>query len=132
MAGLYRSARSRQGSVSRSTTDLIDVMIDVMTEIVQSPPPHSLAPLLLSWYDRAGRTLPWRGGSDLYAILVSELMLQQTRVDTVLGYWSRFMERFPTVADLAAAAEDDVMAAWSGLGFYRRLWEFRSQRNAKP
>jgi len=47
-------------------------------------------------------------------------MLQQTRVDTVLGYWDRFMERFPTVADLAAANEDDVMAAWSGLGFYRR------------
>jgi len=91
-----------------------------MIEVVLSPPPPSLAPLLLSWYDREGRTLPWRGISDLYGILVSELMLQQTRVDTVLGYWDRFMERFPTVADLAAAHEDDVMAAWSGLGFYRR------------
>lgn len=91
-----------------------------MIGTVPAPPPQSLAPLLLCWYDRAGRTLPWRGSSDLYAILVSELMLQQTRVQTVLGYWGRFMERFPTVADLAAAPEDDVMAAWSGLGFYRR------------
>jgi A/G-specific adenine glycosylase len=91
-----------------------------MIQSVLPPSPDALAPLLLSWYDRAGRTLPWRGTSDLYAILVSELMLQQTRVDTVLGYFGRFMERFPTATDLAAADEEDVMAAWAGLGFYRR------------
>jgi len=91
-----------------------------MIRAVNDPSPNALAPLLLAWYDRAGRTLPWRGTRDLYAILVSELMLQQTRVDTVLGYFDRFMTRFPTVTALAAASEEDVMAAWSGLGFYRR------------
>lgn len=82
--------------------------------------PSSLAPLLLAWYDRCGRTLPWRGGSDLYPILVSELMLQQTRVDTALRYFEPFLERFPSVEALAQAPEEEVMAAWSGLGFYRR------------
>ena len=82
--------------------------------------PSVLAPLLLDWYDRNGRVLPWRGIDDLYAILVSELMLQQTRVDTVLRYFDRFLTRFPTVEVLASADEEEVMAAWSGLGFYRR------------
>jgi A/G-specific adenine glycosylase len=75
---------------------------------------------LLDWYDRQARALPWRGQSDPYAIWVSEVMLQQTRVDTVLGYYGRFLQRFPTPAALAAAGEDQVLAAWSGLGYYRR------------
>ncbi|MEE2830664.1 MAG: A/G-specific adenine glycosylase [Myxococcota bacterium] len=82
--------------------------------------PRELAPLLLRWYDQHGRSLPWRGSKDLYAILVSELMLQQTRVDTVLRYYEPFLERFPDLARLAEASEEEVMAAWSGLGFYRR------------
>jgi A/G-specific adenine glycosylase len=75
---------------------------------------------LLAWYDEAKRDLPWRHTRDPYAVWVSEVMLQQTRVETVIPYWHRFLERFPTVAALAEASEDEVMAAWSGLGYYRR------------
>jgi A/G-specific adenine glycosylase len=75
---------------------------------------------LLRWYDAHKRDLPWRRSRDPYAIWVSEIMLQQTRVDTVIPYWSRFLERFPTASDLAAASEDEVLGAWSGLGYYRR------------
>ena len=75
---------------------------------------------LLSWYDVHRRDLPWRRARDPYAIWVSEVMLQQTRVETVVPYFERFMERFPTPAALAGASEDEVMAAWSGLGYYRR------------
>jgi len=82
--------------------------------------PADLAAPLLAWYDAGHRPLPWRGIDDLYRIWVSEVMLQQTRVDTVLGYYDHFLERFPTVQALAAADLDDVVAAWSGLGFYGR------------
>ena len=75
---------------------------------------------LLAWYDRARRDLPWRRRRDAYAIWVSEIMLQQTQVDTVLGYYERFLDRFPDVEVLAAASEEEVLAAWSGLGYYRR------------
>lgn len=64
--------------------------------------------------------MPWRRTRDAYAIWISEAMLQQTRVETVVGYWGRFLEAFPTPAALAAAEEDDVLAVWSGLGYYRR------------
>jgi A/G-specific adenine glycosylase len=79
-----------------------------------------IAEPLLRWYAREGRTLPWRDIGDPYRILVSEIMLQQTRVSTVLRYYPAFLERFPTIADLAAASEEEVLAQWSGLGFYRR------------
>ena len=82
--------------------------------------PARIAPLLLAWYDRHARTLPWRGIHDPYRTWVSETMLQQTRVETVLGYYDRFLQRFPTVADLAAAPEDDVLKMWEGLGYYSR------------
>lgn len=75
---------------------------------------------LLDWYDRHRRDLPWRRSQDPYRIWLSEVMLQQTRVETVLPYYERFLERFPTVNDLAAADEDEVLALWSGLGYYRR------------
>ncbi len=75
---------------------------------------------LLSWYQRNQRRLPWRGHPDPYAVWVSEIMLQQTRVETVLGYFSRWMERFPSLADLAQADLQDVLAAWEGLGYYSR------------
>ncbi|HEX6989638.1 MAG TPA: A/G-specific adenine glycosylase [Bacillota bacterium] len=75
---------------------------------------------LLAWYRRFGRKLPWRLTTDPYAILVSEFMLQQTRVETVIPYYHRFLRRFPTLGALAAAAEEDVLAAWEGLGYYRR------------
>lgn len=75
---------------------------------------------LLGWYRRHRRDLPWRRTRDPYAILVSEFMLQQTRVAVVADRWRRFLDRFPTVEALAAAPEDDVLALWSGLGYYRR------------
>jgi A/G-specific adenine glycosylase len=75
---------------------------------------------LLAWYDVEARDLPWRRTDDPYAILVSEVMLQQTRVETVLSYYARFLERFPTIGDLAKASIDDVLKAWEGLGYYRR------------
>lgn len=75
---------------------------------------------LLGWYRRDKRDLPWRRTRDPYAIWVSEVMLQQTRVETVIPYYARFLERFPTVRRLAEAPEGDVLAMWSGLGYYRR------------
>ncbi len=75
---------------------------------------------LLAFYDAHARDLPWRRTRDPYAIWVSEIMLQQTRVDTVLRYYDRFLARFPTTHALAAASQDEVLSAWSGLGYYRR------------
>lgn len=74
------------------------------------------------WFAREGRDYPWRRTSDPYRILVSELMLQQTRVETVLQrrYYERWLERFPDLDTLAGAAEDDLLKAWEGLGYYRR------------
>jgi A/G-specific adenine glycosylase len=73
-----------------------------------------------AWFERHGRRLPWRATNDPYAILVSELMLQQTQVATVLGYYQRWFECFPTVRDLASADESEVLHAWQGLGYYNR------------
>ena len=75
---------------------------------------------LLSWYDEGSRELPWRGTSDPYAIWVSELMCQQTRVDTVIPYFQRWMAALPTIEALARASIDDVLLLWQGLGYYRR------------
>jgi A/G-specific adenine glycosylase len=75
---------------------------------------------LLDWYDDHKRQMPWRETDDPYAIWVSEIMLQQTRVDTVRAYYRRFLEAFPTVEDLAAADRDEVLKLWEGLGYYSR------------
>jgi len=75
---------------------------------------------LLGWFQEHARDLPWRRTRDPYAILVSEVMLQQTQVDRVLPYYTRFLDRFPTVEDLANAATSDVIRIWSGLGYNRR------------
>lgn len=81
---------------------------------------NALAAAIVAHYRRHRRDLPWRRTRDAYAIWVSEIMLQQTRVATVIPYWERWMARFPTVAALAAAPLDDVLAAWAGLGYYSR------------
>ena len=75
---------------------------------------------LLAWYDREQRDLPWRRTTEPYAVWLSEVMLQQTQVDTVAPRFDSFLERFPDPAALAAASEQQVVAAWSGLGYYRR------------
>lgn len=84
-------------------------------------PDHAaIAEALAAWFEHAARDLPWRRTRDAYAIWVSEVMLQQTRVETVLGYWPRFVARFPDLGSLAAADEQEVLSLWSGLGYYRR------------
>ncbi|MCY3036885.1 A/G-specific adenine glycosylase [Aerococcus urinae] len=75
---------------------------------------------LFDWYDREGRHLPWRESKDPYRIWISEIMLQQTQVNTVIPYYQRFLQAFPTVEDLAAAEEDDLLKLWAGLGYYSR------------
>lgn len=86
--------------------------------------PHSLPPRwrsrLLRWYDAHRRDLPWRRTRDPYRIWLSEVMLQQTRVATVLSYYRDFLRRFPSLKALAAAKEREVLTLWSGLGYYRR------------
>ena len=75
---------------------------------------------LITWYLTEKRDLPWRRTNNPYYIWVSEVMLQQTRVDTVIPYYERFIEKFPTLADLAEAKEEDVLKMWEGLGYYSR------------
>ena len=75
---------------------------------------------LLAWYDAHARDLPWRKSRDAYRVWVSEIMLQQTRVAAVIEHYHEFLRRFPTVEKLASAREASVLAAWSGLGYYRR------------
>ncbi|HEY3704696.1 MAG TPA: A/G-specific adenine glycosylase [Terracidiphilus sp.] len=89
-----------------------------------STSPHWNAPLLraqlLDWYQANQRDLPWRRNKDPYSVWVSEIMLQQTRVAVVLDRHRQFLQRFPTITALAAAPEQEVLALWSGLGYYRR------------
>ncbi len=81
---------------------------------------ESIASILLDWYGRAGRDLPWRRTRDPYRIWISEVVLQQTRVAQGTDYYLRFTERFPDVESLAAASEDEVLRMWQGLGYYSR------------
>src|SRR6476660_3883296 len=81
---------------------------------------------LISWFKQEQRELPWRKDQDTYKVWVSEIMLQQTRVDTVIPYFNRFLEWFPTLEDLAAAEEEKVLKAWEGLGYYSRVRNLQS------
>lgn len=80
----------------------------------------ALPSLLLPWYESHARSLPWRENRDPYRVWVSEIMLQQTRVEAVIGYYARFLEAFPTVDSLADADEDRLLKLWEGLGYYSR------------
>jgi len=95
---------------------------------VTGPNPRELARVrrsVLDWYARAHRALPWRGSHDPYAVLVSEVMLQQTQASQVAARYPRFIARFPGAAALASASEADVLAEWSGLGYNRRALALR-------
>jgi A/G-specific adenine glycosylase len=81
---------------------------------------HNFAAALIEWYERNARDLPWRRTRDPYRIWVSEIMLQQTRVETVVPYYHRFLVKYPSVAALASANEQELLAAWAGLGYYSR------------
>lgn len=85
-----------------------------------SPEYTKINATLLPWYARHGRKLPWRGETDAYKIWVSEIMLQQTRVETVIPYYTRWLERFPTLTALASARQQEVLHIWEGLGYYSR------------
>ena len=80
----------------------------------------SFAAALLRWFAQYGRELPWRGIGDPYGIWVSEIILQQTRIEQGRDYWLRFVERWPTVGQLAEASEEEVLRMWQGLGYYSR------------
>ncbi|WP_407692005.1 A/G-specific adenine glycosylase [Radiobacillus deserti] len=88
---------------------------------------HAFRRELITWFESEMRDLPWRQDQDPYKVWVSEIMLQQTKVDTVIPYFNRFMEQFPTVHDLAEAEEQQVLKAWEGLGYYSRA---RNLQNA--
>ena len=81
---------------------------------------HPIAETLIAWYKAHGRQLPWRETRDAYRIWLSEVILQQTRVQQGMSYYLRFTERFPHVDALAAASEDEVLKLWQGLGYYNR------------
>lgn len=80
----------------------------------------ALARALLDWFKRSMRALPWRRTYAPYEVWISEVMLQQTQVDRAVGYFQRWMQRFPDIAAVAAASEEDILTAWEGLGYYRR------------
>jgi len=91
-----------------------------------APPAALFRRSLLNWYGKNARDLPWRRTTDPYAILVSEFMLQQTQVATVIPYYSEWLRRFPDLMSLAAAPEHDVLHAWQGLGYYARARNLRA------
>src|SRR5579875_2637988 len=87
---------------------------------IQPLDPEPFRKALSTWFRKHARDLPWRGIHNPYATWLSEIMLQQTRVATVIDRYAHFLYRFPTIASLAAAHEDEVLGLWSGLGYYRR------------
>lgn len=93
--------------------------------LVDSKDSRAIGRALLNWYAKKRRELPWRKSLDPYAVWVSEMMLQQTQVSTVVPYFERWMQRFPNVAALACAEESDVLHAWQGLGYYSRARNLR-------
>ncbi len=95
-------------------------MPNAKCQVLSAGETRSFRRKLLSWYDRERRDLPWRQDRDPYRVWVSEIMLQQTRVAAVIDHYHAFLKKFPTVRKLAAAREASVLAAWSGLGYYRR------------
>ncbi|MCM3762236.1 A/G-specific adenine glycosylase [Alkalihalobacillus oceani] len=95
-------------------------------ELLQDFATESFRESLVNWFYENQRILPWRESKDAYRVWVSEIMLQQTRVETVIPYYEAFMRRFPTAEDLAAADEEDILKAWEGLGYYSRVRNLQS------
>src|SRR4051794_8651957 len=111
--------RSKLG-LSRNTVDDLDIRCREAPLDVQPWRVKRLSDDLVRWFRAGHRDMPWRRTHDPYAIWVSEIMLQQTRVETVTPYFQRWMQRFPTVRALSDAPLDDVLQHWSGLGYYAR------------
>src|SRR6185436_6701923 len=87
---------------------------------ITTPKLTSLVALLLKWFSKHARDLPWRRTRDAYPVWISEIMLQQTQVKTVIPYWERWMRELPTIVALAEAAPDRILKLWEGLGYYTR------------
>jgi A/G-specific adenine glycosylase len=121
-AAARRAGRPRKAAGAESSAEAPASAVAAAVEEVAADPQvlQQIAAAIAAGYRQVRRDLPWRRVRDPYAIWVSEIMLQQTRVATVIPYWQRWMTRFPTVTALAAAPLDDVLAAWAGLGFYGR------------
>ena len=88
---------------------------------VEEPDLGNIVQPLINWYRENKRDLPWRHNPDAYRVWISEIMLQQTRVEAVKGYYDRFLKALPTVKDLAEAGEDKLLKLWEGLGYYNRV-----------
>ncbi|RMU69875.1 A/G-specific adenine glycosylase, partial [Pseudomonas syringae pv. aptata] len=105
----------------RSTGATFHIPTHISTRALQAMQPEQFSSAVLDWYDRHGRhDLPWQQDITPYRVWVSEIMLQQTQVSTVLSYFDRFMEALPSVQALADAPEDEVLHLWTGLGYYTR------------
>jgi A/G-specific adenine glycosylase len=116
-----RSTLNAQRSTLISTLDVGRWALDVRFQTMTSPGNiRALRRSLFRWYRRNGRDLPWRETQDAYAILVSEFMLQQTQVATVIPYYDKWLRTFPDFASLARTSENEVLRAWQGLGYYAR------------
>lgn len=111
MHGPTRSRRSSAKGAARPSPS---------TASIEPALARELGARLLAWFDEQQRPLPWRATRDAYRVWLSEVMLQQTRVETVIPYFERFVSRLPTVSALASASLDEVLGLWSGLGYYRR------------
>ncbi len=107
-------------SVQSAQHDRMRVLMKLCGDSPVGPQGAEFRQRLLAWYDAHARDLPWRKSHDPYRIWISEIMLQQTRVAAVIEHYHEFLRRFPTVQKLSAAREASVLAAWSGLGYYRR------------
>lgn len=112
--------------VPRTTSRDTHTHLDSLEALAAPVPLAKLRRLLLRWYKKSARDLPWRRTRDPYAIWVSETMLQQTTVEAVLPYYGRFLARYPGVIALSQSREDDLLALWSGLGYYRRARNMRA------
>jgi A/G-specific adenine glycosylase len=121
--GLIKSSQSLHGLVSSSAggNSLSDASRKSQPSILShNSSRQRFRTRLLAWYDAHARDLPWRKSRDPYSVWLSEIMLQQTRVAAVIEHYHEFLRRFPTVEKLATARQSSVLAAWSGLGYYRR------------
>ena len=127
---LAPDVRQAVNNVRHSFLGQHDAESDRRMTFCRRPGGARLARNLLQWFDRSARDLPWRRTSDLYAIWISEIMLQQTQVATVIAYYERFLARFPDVASLAAADEQEVLRLWEGLGYYRRARQLHAAAKA--
>lgn len=90
---------------------------------------EAAVPLITAWYRDNGRSLPWREDPTPYHVWISEIMLQQTRIEAVIPYYTRFLDAFPTVRDLAGCDDDRLMKLWEGLGYYSRARNLKKSRH---